>query len=494
VARQDLNSPNIFDAIIKSAKLSHARHVLNANEVITANGPISNFLDPNGAHRDVTLPLNDEGLFYIISNIGVGFNLLVKNSSGVLQATVQPTQTLEIWSSKVEWRGNKATTNLDVFTNTVNGLVPAPNSAVPGSLFLRDDGQWGQVQVVGIVDAFKYMSDGTNIATGAGPDTFRFRSSTNKIGLTVTNNEAVFGDNLNLTVLEAAVDHNALLNYVADQHVAHSSVSITAGVGLSGGGTIAATRTLNLNITGLSTDTPVLADEVAFYDISGADHNKTTWTAINAILNHDALLNYVADQHIAHSGVSIIAGVGLSGGGTITASRTLNLNITGLSADTLAGGDEFAFYDVSGADHNKITFTNLTASIDHNSLLNFVANKHIDHTAVTITGTGMLTGGGDISANRTLDFNTQANNTILSNVSGGVAKASANTITQLLDSVIGNTRGMLIVRGAANWQSLAIGANTRVLTSDGTDPSWQPPTGGGSSTETFALHAGIGGL
>jgi len=41
--------------------------------------------------------------------------------------------------------------------------------------------------------------------------------------------------------------------------------------------------------------------------------------------------------------------------------------------------------------------------IDHDSLDGFVANEHIDHTTVTLTaGTG-LTGGGDISVNRTFD-------------------------------------------------------------------------------------------
>jgi len=45
------------------------------------------------------------------------------------------------------------------------------------------------------------------------------------------------------------VDHDAITNFVADEHVAHSGVTITAGVGLSGGGTIAANRTIDCDIT-----------------------------------------------------------------------------------------------------------------------------------------------------------------------------------------------------------------------------------------------------
>jgi hypothetical protein len=54
------------------------------------------------------------------------------------------------------------------------------------------------------------------------------------------------------------------------------------------------------------------------------------------------------------------------------------------------------------------TFDDLTISspsniysLSHDSFTDFVANEHIDHTSVTLTaGTG-LTGGGDISTNRT---------------------------------------------------------------------------------------------
>lgn len=51
---------------------------------------------------------------------------------------------------------------------------------------------------------------------------------------------------------------------------------------------------------------------------------------------------------------------------------------------------------------NNIALITKDSEIVHNSLSGFDANKHIDHTAVIVaTGTGM-SGGGDISANRTL--------------------------------------------------------------------------------------------
>lgn len=49
-------------------------------------------------------------------------------------------------------------------------------------------------------------------------------------------------------VLPAGVNHNALLNYVADQHVAHTGVTLTAGTGLTGGGDISASRSFAVNL------------------------------------------------------------------------------------------------------------------------------------------------------------------------------------------------------------------------------------------------------
>lgn len=42
-----------------------------------------------------------------------------------------------------------------------------------------------------------------------------------------------------------------------------------------------------------------------------------------------------------------------------------------------------------------------SSAVDHDATTNFVANEHIDHTGVTLTAGSGLTGGGDISANRT---------------------------------------------------------------------------------------------
>lgn len=56
----------------------------------------------------------------------------------------------------------------------------------------------------------------------------------------------------------------------------------------------------------------------------GSDEKRQLQLDISKI-NHDGLLNFVLNEHINHSNVSIIAGTGLSDGGDITQSRTLNV-------------------------------------------------------------------------------------------------------------------------------------------------------------------------
>jgi len=368
-------------------------------------------------------------------------------------------------------------------------------------------------QGVGGVGLFKQK-------TGVDLEFRNINAGTNRITVTL---DAV-NDEVDIDVAEANVDHDALLNYVANEHVDHSTVTITGGTGLSGGGDITASRTLDLDINGLlSQPVPVGADEIAIYDTSLAAHRKTTITQLGTALggeantasnegtagvgvfiqktgvnlefkninagsskitvtddvgdneididvdetaiNHDNLLNFVANEHIDHSAVTITgaANGGISGGGDITVSRTLSLDVNGLITEaTPVGADFVPIYDISATAVRKVTVTSLgtaigaeanTASnegtagvgvfiqktgtnlefkninagsskitvtddvgnneididvdetaINHDNLLNFVANEHVDHSTVVLTAGVGLSGGGDITASRTFDL------------------------------------------------------------------------------------------
>jgi len=127
--------------------------------------------------------------------------------------------------------------------------------------------------------------------------------------------------------------------------------TITAGLGITGTGTLDGDLTLAIDISELSAVTIVGADSIPFYDASGATQGRTTLTnfvtAINPLLTLSTLIGYVANEHINHTSVSISAGTGLTGGGTIASTRTLNLDISGLTAMTATpvGTDSFLYND-----------------------------------------------------------------------------------------------------------------------------------------------------
>lgn len=98
-------------------------------------------------------------------------------------------------------------------------------------------------------------------------------------------------------------------------------------------------------------------------------------------------------------------------------------------------------------------------------------------TAVTLTaGTG-LTGGGDISTSRSFAFANVADKSILANITGGSAVPSANTLTAIIDAVIGSAQGDILYRDAAAWKVLAPGTSGNFLQTAGAaaNPVWAAP-------------------
>ena len=289
----------------------------------------------------------------------------------------------------------------------------------------------------------------------------------------------------------AQVDHDSTTNFVANEHIDHTSVSITAGAGLTGGGTIASTRdiavgagtgvTVNANDVAIgqavSTTSNVKFANITGSNISGSSLLGVVGTATQGTIDIHSLSGYVANENIDHTSVTMTAGAGLTGGGTIAATRTLavgagtgvtvnandvaigqavaasstptfaGLTLTGnLISDSIISGSRVATLGaITGSTISasiligtQITGSEISASvaqatqgtIDIHSLSGYVANENIDHTSVSvIAGTG-LTGGGTIAANRTL--NVIGGDGITANANDIAITAAQTTITSLL--------------------------------------------------------------
>lgn len=117
--------------------------------------------------------------------------------------------------------------------------------------------------------------------------------------------------------------------------VTTNTVSYTAGAGLSGGGTatlggssvtIDAVAGAGISLTAPTNDAiNINTGSTHFTDGVKTKLNTEGVFSSSAQVNHNTTTNYVANQHIDHTSVSISAGNGLTGGGTIAASRTLTV-------------------------------------------------------------------------------------------------------------------------------------------------------------------------
>jgi len=103
-------------------------------------------------------------------------------------------------------------------------------------------------------------------------------------------------------------------------------------------------------------------------------------------------------------------------------------------------------------------------------------------------GTGISTGGSDITSTGTVSLAAIATATLLANISGSSAAPSSTTLTALIDNALGNTRGAVLYRGASGWVLLAPGTSGKYLQTSGpgADPIWNSPAGAGTVTDIAA--------
>lgn len=198
-------------------------------------------------------------------------------------------------------------------------------------------------------------------------------------------------------VVPGGVDHNALLNYSANRHFLVGGAATHVQYNDGAGG---------------------LAGEAAFYYNAGTDTlyvpNVNVSGLIVGVVVAGGTTSDTWEVNSDGNGLTLDT-VGLTGDVTILATDLVGVMGTGIQDLTDPGADRIMFWDESSnfvtwltaSTGISITGTNITTNdsqIAHNSLSGYDANRHIDHTGVSISsGTG-LTGGGDISASRTISL------------------------------------------------------------------------------------------
>jgi hypothetical protein len=151
-----------------------------------------------------------------------------------------------------------------------------------------------------------------------------------------------------------------------------------SNVGTSGVGVYKQKTGVNLEFKKLmsSTGSVNVVDDIA--------NSRISLTVNESLVNHDTLLNYVANKHVDHSAVSINGATGIGGGGDLTASRTLSLDINSLPIDAAPQSNDYLLeYDVSASAHRRVLISSLPTSVYGSNYQ--IATQELQVTTVSTT-------------------------------------------------------------------------------------------------------------
>lgn len=191
-----------------------------------------------------------------------------------------------------------------------------------------------------------WVGDTTNYISGSGGN-FKVTGNISGSAVSASTIEATSIAGLISTATQGTIDHDSLANFVANEHIDHSSVSVVAGDGLTGGGTIAANRTLTVvggdGITANANDVAVTAANTNLTSIINSSFTKIgtatdqeyvtfgTSNEVNVHINNSERLSVTA------------TGADITGNVTISGNLDVNGDLTTIDSTNLRVADRFIY-------------------------------------------------------------------------------------------------------------------------------------------------------
>jgi hypothetical protein len=199
-----------------------------------------------GVATDGQLPIGSTGTDPILAVLSEGEGIDIANAAGSITISGE----------------NASTTNKGVatFSSTYFSVTDGVVSLISGGGLNHND--LGSIQGGTASQYYHLTSTEHGYVSGVNAQSVLNTASPTFTDITISSPVNVY-----------SLSHNSFAGFVADEHVDHSSVSITAGTGLSGGGNLTTTRTLSCTITQY---TDSLARAAISETVTGLDYNSTT--------------------------------------------------------------------------------------------------------------------------------------------------------------------------------------------------------------------------
>jgi len=177
----------------------------------------------------------------------------------------------------------------------------------------------------------------------------------------------LIGDNLTLKpilqALELSTQSNINSTLASGGILVGNASNVATAVTPSGDVTMTNGGVFTLGNTGVTAGTYGDANTLVQFTVD-AKGRITGTTEVD--IDHDALTNFVANEHIDHSSVSVGTAndSGLAGGGDLTATRNLSVDIDGTTdlGATPDGADFIMLWDSSAGVLRKVSITNFNSS------------------------------------------------------------------------------------------------------------------------------------
>jgi hypothetical protein len=230
---------------------------------------ITDFNSAVGSRVDAELS-GGTGITYSAGAIAIDSTVVTKAGTQTINGDKTFTGTVDLTGATipgtVTFSGNIVATNIDTVTQT-DSIITDNN------IYLNQGGsdRDAKIQVEHSTantyikwdegtDRWQFSNNGstdnnmlllTDFSSGSGID---YNSSTGQFTADSTEIRGLFSAGTGISLSgsgqistnDSAIVHDSLSGFVANEHIDHTTVSVTAGTGLTGGGTIASTRTLNV--------------------------------------------------------------------------------------------------------------------------------------------------------------------------------------------------------------------------------------------------------